>query len=134
MQVLLQSRHDGTDALDARSDESVLASLPADHPLLRLQADFAQLNTEILALHTEPLPPAVIHRISRGAQEQAAFAEMMLEDCIARAEEGSLNPVHIENTQKWIAGVRRWIEYRRNEYTLRIRRKLCVVRPARLPQ
>lgn len=97
-------------------------------PLTALAEDLERLNAEILALYKAELPAALIHQITRGAREQAAIANLILDDCVMRAKRGSLNTKHIANARKWIAGARRWIEDRKVNYAANIRRKFYVIK------
>ena len=120
------------DLLQSREDETNLACAHPEHPALdRLAVDLEGLNAEIRALCKADLPAALIHRISGGAREQASIAFMMLEDCTARADDGTLTEKHIANVEKWLTGVRGWIEKRKTAYAVNCRRKLCVVRSRR---
>lgn len=101
------------------------------HPVAMLEDTLERLGSEIRDLYKAELPPAVIHQIVRGAREQAAIARMMVEDCALRQNNGTLNPKHLANARKWIAGVARWIENRQASYLSGSRRKLCIVRSAR---
>ncbi len=121
VQVLLQSRNGRAElALAAERD-----------PLATLAEELDRLSGEILALYKAALPPAVIHQITRGASEQAAIGRLMLDDCMLRAAKGTLTPKHVANAEKWIGGVRRFIEKRQAAHALNTRRKLCVVRSKR---
>lgn len=121
MQVL-QSRNSEAPSIEAA---------PENLPLAGLAEDLDRLNAEIRSLYKEALPPAVIHQISRGAREQASIGKMILHDCTLRAANGTLNPKHLANAEKWIAGVRRWMEERRVAHAVSARRKLFVIRSAR---
>ncbi|HRF09828.1 MAG TPA: hypothetical protein PL193_14450 [Xanthobacteraceae bacterium] len=100
-------------------------------PLLHMAEDVEKLRGEILALYASNLPPAVVHKIARGAQEQAAISRMMLDDCSLRANNGTLNPKHLANARKWNASVRRWIAEKKAAYASGSRRKLQIVRSSR---
>jgi hypothetical protein len=102
--------------------------------LLQISEDIERLRTEILALYTSNLPPALIHQIARGASEQAMIGRMMLHDCTLRANNGTLNPKHLANARKWNTSVRRWIEDKKAAYATGCRRKFHVVRSGRLAQ
>jgi hypothetical protein len=119
-------------SLQARVDETnpPVAALD-DSPLATLALDLEQVRTEILALYKAALPPAIIHQITRGAHEQVAIGRMMLDDCMLREANGTLNPKHLANTKRWIAGVRRWMEARETAYGVSIRRKFYVIKSQR---
>jgi hypothetical protein len=128
LELLLHSRGDET---EAGADELPPAGLADRHPVTLLAEDFERLNIEILALYSAELPPAVIHQISRGAREQALIGEMLLADCMMHAASGTLNAAHIANTEKWISGIRGWIEKRKAVYAFNCRRKLFAMRARR---
>ncbi|MBX3548814.1 MAG: hypothetical protein KF748_06615 [Xanthobacteraceae bacterium] len=111
-----------------KRETNPVAAHAAGEPLADLAADLERLNGEILALYKAELPPAVIHQITRGAREQAAIANLILDDCMMRAKRGSLNDKHIANARKWIAGARRWIEDRKVNYASNVRRKFYVIK------
>ncbi len=116
--------------LQTRVEQADPAGAPAEvNPLTVLTEDFERLNDEIRALYKAALPPAEIHQLCRGAREQAAIGSMILHDCTLRATNGTLTPAHMANAQKWIAGVRRWIESRQNAYAANVRRKFYVIKP-----
>lgn len=104
------------------------AEAAAADPLQRIAADLERLHTEILALYASDLSPAVVHQIVRGASEQTMIGRMMLQDCVLRANNGTLNAKHLANARKWNASVRRWIEDKKAAYTTGCRRKFNVVR------
>lgn len=122
LQVLLQSRAIETNRAEATGH---------DDPFLALTDDLDQLGEEVRALYKSDLPPAVIHQISRGAREQIAIGRLILDDCMLRAARDTLTPKHMANAEKWIAGVRNWIEKRKTAYAVNCRRKLCVVKSRR---
>lgn len=103
-------------------------------PLRRIAEDLELLRSEILALYSAKLPPAVIHQIVRGAHEQAVIGRMMLQDCTLRAANGTLNPAHLANAHKWNASVRRWIAQKKSAYSTGCRRTFHVVRSTRTAQ
>jgi hypothetical protein len=124
VQVLLQTR-------DNRAEAAAAAE---KHPLAGLAEELDQISSEILALYKAPLPPAIIHQITRGASEQVAIGRLMLDDCLLREARRTLTPKHVANAEKWITGVRQFIEKRQAAYALSTRRKLCVVKSRRAGQ
>ncbi len=116
----------------ADTNPSETAETPC--PVEALGHDLERLHAEILALYTAKLPPAVIHQIARGANEQAEIGRMMLDDCRLRSTDGSLNATHLANTRRWIDGVRRFMENRQTTYGVSIRRKFYVIRNGRAAQ
>lgn len=120
--------------VQSRPYETNPADAAQPDPLRRIAEDLELLRSEILALYSAKLPPAVIHQIVRGAHEQAMIGRMMLQDCTLRAGNGTLNPTHLANAHKWNASVRRWIEQKKAAYSTGCRRKFHVVRSARTAQ
>jgi hypothetical protein len=119
-------------SLLARVDETNPPIAAADDsPLAALALDLEQIRAEILALYKAALPPAIIHQITRGAHEQLAIGRMMLDDCTLREANGTLNPKHLANAKRWIAGVRLWIKNREAAYSASTRRKFYVIKPPR---
>lgn len=103
-------------------------------PLSLLSADLDRLHEEIRALYKAALPPAVIHKIARGAYEQVEIGGMMLDDCRLRSANGTLNGNHLANARRWLAGVRRYIQSRQTAYGTSTRRKLYLLRAGRAGQ
>lgn len=103
-------------------------------PVTLLSADLDLLHEEIRALYKAALPPAVIHKIARGAYEQAEIGSMMLDDCRLRSTDGTLNGNHLANARRWLAGVRRYIQSRQTAYGTSTRRKLYLLRADRAGQ
>jgi hypothetical protein len=119
-------------SLQVRVDETnPPVAVVDDSPLAALALDLEQIRAEILALYKAALPPAVIHQITRGAHEQVAIGRMMLDDCTLREANGTLNPKHLANAKRWIAGVRRYMEAREAAHGIKTRRKFYVIKSPR---
>lgn len=103
-------------------------------PVSLLSADLDRLHEEIRALYKAALPPAVIHKIARGAYEQAEIGGMLLDDCKLRSADGTLNEKHLANARRWLTGVRRYMQSRQTAYGTSTRRKLYLIRAGRSGQ
>lgn len=122
-------------SLPSRAGETNPAQdLAETDPIALLADDLERLRGEIRALYKAALPPAVIHQITRGAHEQAAIARLMLDDCMVRSANGTLNETHLANTRRWLACVRRFMESRRTAHGVSARRKFYVIRSGRAAQ
>lgn len=118
-------------SVQVREAETNLAAAAQSDPVAVLAADLEAIRSEIRALYKAPLSAAAIHQIVRGAQEQSAIARMMLDDCVIRAANGSLNEKHLANARRWLAGIRRFMENRQAAYTTGVRRKFYVIKTPR---
>jgi hypothetical protein len=131
LQVLLQSSRGETALLDAAEADLSREVLSGEASLALLAAELDRTEAEILALYKSGLPAALIHQIVRGAREQTALGRMLLDDCMLREAKGKLTPKHLANAQRWIGGIRDYMEKRKAAYATNCRRKLCVVRTQR---